>query len=99
MLRERINRILTSKTFFVAFSIIAAVLLWFYVSCREQGRGCYDCVNIPVTFIGQEDLFATRSLIVSDNREYTVTLRIMGKRNTVSKLSKSNIAINVDIWT
>ena len=38
-----------------------------------------------------------RGLIVSDNREYTVTLRIMGKRNTVSKLSKSNIAINVDI--
>ena len=97
MLRERINRVLTSKTFYVAFSIIAAVLLWFYVSSVENKDEDVTISNIPVTFIGQEDLFATRSLIVSDNREYTVSLRIMGKRNTISKLSRSNIAINVDI--
>ncbi|NLL45929.1 MAG: hypothetical protein GX250_03865 [Clostridiales bacterium] len=97
MLRERINRIFTSKTFYVVFSIIAAILLWFYVSSVENKDDDVTISNIPVTFIGQEDLFTTRSLVVNDNREYTVTLRLMGKRNTVSKLSKSNIAINVDI--
>jgi len=97
MLRERINKIFGSKTFYVVFSIIAAVLLWFYVSSVENKDDDVTISNIAVTFIGQEDLFTTRSLVVNDNREYTVTLRIMGKRNTVSKLSKSNIAINVDI--
>jgi len=97
MLRERINRVLTSKTFYVIFSIVAAVLLWFYVSTVENKDEDVTIANIPVTFIGQDDLFATRSLVVNDNREYTVTLRIMGKRNTVSKLSRSNIAVNVDI--
>ena len=47
MLRERINRILTSKTFFVAFSIIAAVLLWFYVSSVENKDEDVTIANIP----------------------------------------------------
>jgi len=97
MLRERINKIFGSKTFYVVFSIIAAILLWFYVSSVENKDDDVTISNIAVTFVGQEDLFTTRSLVVNDNREYTVSLRIMGKRNTVSKLSRSNIAINVDI--
>ncbi len=97
MLRERIKKIFNNKALYMVFSIVAAVLLWAYVTSIQNQDMETTIPGIIVTFSGQEKLLSERSLIVDPNSNYSVALKIMGKRDVVSRLNNSNVTVSVDL--
>ncbi len=96
MIRDKINSILKSKSFYVIFSIVASVALWTYVSYSENPD-----VNVPVTGIPiqleNEEILTQNKLIVTNVQETSLTVNFHGKRNDVTHLSRNNLVASVNL--
>ena len=82
MIREKINSILKSKSFYVVFSIVASIALWTYVAYAQNPDVTVPIGGIPVEFTG-EDVLTDSGLIVTHLEESTLTLNFTGKRNVI----------------
>ena len=96
MLRDSINKSLGSKAFNIIFAILVSVALWLYIAYAENTDVQQDYNNLDVTFVG-DDIIEERDLIVTKIDTEKVSLRISGKRNAISKLSKSAITLTADM--
>lgn len=96
MLRERINKIFASRIFYIIFSILASVTIWLYVAYVENPDVSINIKGIKVEYINK-DFMTDRQLVITDINADTVTLRFLGKRNTVSQLTNKNMSVNVDL--
>ncbi len=76
-------------------SIIAAVCIWAYVDSETNDTYTTWITNIPVTFDGEDTLEYRGLMIIHDESQETISLRVSGKRATIMKLSRSNITITV----
>lgn len=82
----------------MVISVIAAIVVWSYVGnvANRDESGVFR--NIPVNFVGLEDL-ENRGLTVISGLDQTVTLNITGKRDAIRLLSADTINITVDVST
>lgn len=82
----------------MVISVIAAIVVWSYVGnvANRDESGVFR--NIPVNFVGLEDL-ENRGLTVISGLDQTVTLNITGKRDAIRLLSTDTIDITVDVST
>lgn len=80
----------------MVISVIAAIVVWSYVGnvANRDESGVFQ--NIPVTFVGLEDL-ENRGLTVINGLDQTVTLNITGKRDAIRLLSAETISVTVDV--
>lgn len=90
------NKILASKTFYIVFSILASIAVWLYVAYVENPDVPITINGIKVEFLN-EDYITDKGLVITDINMKTVTLTFIGKRNTVSQLSNSNVTVSVDL--
>ena len=97
MLREKIKKIFNNKALYMVLSIIAAILLWAYVTNIQNQDMEITIPGIMVTFSGQEKMLSDRNLIVDPHSNYSVALKLMGKRDVVSRLSNSNVTVSIDL--
>ncbi len=91
-----INNIKKGKVFYIVLSILIAVVLWAYVVNVENPDIEVSISDIPVTFVGEEAL-AENNLMVISGKTATITLRLQGKRQTLTQLNRDNITITVDL--
>ena len=96
MFRDRMNRIIDSKAFNIVFAILVSLALWLYIAYAENSDVTQPYNNIDIDFTG-EDVVAERNLTVTNIDTDTVSLKIRGKRNAISKLSKNAIAVTADM--
>lgn len=96
MLRDKIKKAFGSKTFYVIFSLLASFTIWLYIAYVENPDIPVNINNIKVEFIN-EDYLTDRSLVITKINPDTVSLRIQGRRNTVSMLSNSNIKLTANL--
>ena len=92
------NKLKNSNVFYVALSILAAVILWLYVDLVNQPAIEQEFNGIPVVFEGEDALEENGLMILHDGQE-TVDLTISAKRAVLRNLSRNNIVITVKVDT
>ncbi len=97
MLRETVNKLINSRMFLIVVSIILAIMLWIYVVNVENTNMEVNIRDIPVTFIGDDDILADRELVVTESNPQKVSIKLLGRRSAVQKLTKDDISITVDL--
>lgn len=96
MVRERFRRIFGSRAFYIVFSLLASVTIWLYVAYVENPDVSVNVQGVRIEFINKEFL-KDKSLVVTKTNVDTVSLRFMGKRNTVSSLTNKNVKVTADL--
>lgn len=89
------NKVKNSKWLYVLLSILMAVILWAYVVKEADPPINRDITGIPVTFTGT-GILTSRSLIISEGAEQTMTLNVDAKSATLNRLSRDTISLTVD---
>ncbi len=78
-----------------AIAVLIALILWFYI-ISTNGTLVNDKIkDISPNFIGDEELAASRNLIVVG--EYAVDIEVSGSRKDIVALDKSDILIEADV--
>lgn len=93
----KISEITRSKTFYLIISILAAILLWFYVTSYENTTQELTLSGLEVAYEGGEDLLQDRDLIVTDRDMQEVSLTLLVKRSLLSKLNVDTVKVSVDL--
>ncbi|MEL4105937.1 CdaR family protein [Oscillospiraceae bacterium WX1] len=94
--RERFNKMIESKAFYIIFSVLASVTIWLYVAYVNNPDVTMTVSDIKITFAGQQTL-AGRNLVITKTDADILTLKLLGSRNTVSQLSNTNVTATVDL--
>ncbi len=97
MIKDVLNKIFNSKIFWFICSLLIAVFLWLYVVRVENPDDTITLYGVSVEFIGADDILADRGLIVTQESNMTVTLRLSGRRTDLSKLTNTNVTVSVDL--
>ena len=93
----KIDKILNSKAFWVVVSLLAAVVLWVYVTTTEGTEKTVTFSGIKVEFIGEEALRESRGLIITNVENNSVSVTLRGSIRTMSKLDATNIVAQIDL--
>ena len=91
------NGILDSRGFWIAVSLLSAVMLWLYVTTTESVEREVTLSGVKIEFTGAESLRESSGLIVTEQDRNTVNLTVKGSRRVLSKLSASNVTATIDL--
>ncbi len=89
-----------SKLISFLFALTASVCLWVYVVTVVNQVGTDTLYNVPVTFVGADQIRADSNLAITDGLESTVNLKVTCSRATLTKLSggaTSNVTVLADV--
>lgn len=89
------DKVKNSKGFYIALSILCAVICWFFVDLTVEPDIYVKVRNIPVTYEGLDEL-ESKGLMIEEGSEATVTLKLSGQRSVVSQLNRNNVTVTVD---
>lgn len=87
---------LKSDLFFKLVSVVAAAILWLYVINYENPEFQVAISNIPVKYENSEVL-ENNNLVITSQSQDVVTIKINGRRKTVSKLDKNDVTAVIDL--
>ena len=90
------KKITDSKWFYVGLSILMSIVLWGYVMWDLNPDKTQTINNIPITFVGT-DVLESRQLIIVGGESETFNLRVSAKMDVLSRLSSSNITMEVNV--
>ena len=85
------NKILT-----VLLSALLALGLWVYVITVERPESENTFYNVPVVLEG-EDVLRERGMMITEQTQQTVTLKLSGNRKALNQLKSSDIAAVIDL--
>lgn len=91
-----LKKITDSRWLYVVLSVLMSVLLWGFVINELNPDQRKTIYNIPITFTGT-DVLETRHLIISEGVDQSMNLAVSAKLDVLSKLSRENITIKVDV--
>lgn len=97
MKKTKANKVLSSRAFFIVVSVLISIVLWLYVVNVENNEIDITVPNVPVTFIGADDILADRQLLVKDQEAQSVTLELRCKRSLYAKMKAENFDVTVDL--
>ena len=86
-----------SKTFRIIISILVAVVMWLYVDNIDTTPVEQRVFNVPIRFIGAEDVLMERGLMMASSSVTDVDLVLSGNRNIMTKLNTDEIYVEVDL--
>ena len=89
------DKVKNSKGFYIALSIICAVICWFYVDLTVEPDIYVKVRNIPVSYEGLDEL-ERKGLMIENGKDATVTLKLSGQRSVISQLNRNNVTVVVD---
>ena len=96
MTSKTLNKIFSSRIFYMLFSLLAAIALWMYVEITENEIVPFKVENVQVSFKNKE-LLNDRSLLIASYSPQKVTLFFEGPRSVISRLSSQNLAAVIDL--
>ncbi|MBQ7143656.1 MAG: hypothetical protein IJR65_00695 [Oscillospiraceae bacterium] len=80
-----------------ALSLLAAVLLWVYVTENEGQEITVPLPGVQVSFNGESTMRENREMIVSDVSTTSVTVTVTGSRRVVSAMKASDLSAVIDL--
>lgn len=86
-----------NKIMSLLLSLAVAVALWAYVITTVSPDSKMTISGIPVVYEGETALTEDRGLMVTSEKNATVSLTLSGNRSDLAKLDKSNITVKVDL--
>ena len=94
--RKLLDKLLGSKILWVVVSILAAMVLWVYVTLNEQTETSIPLPNVQIEFIGEEAL-RDKGFLVTDIETTSVNLTIHGSKRALSQMSGANVTAQIDV--
>ena len=95
MIRNFLNKIFSSKIFYVIFSVLVAFSLWLFVEINENQEDRVT-LELPVYVVG-EDILRDRDLFISAiNPEY-VAISFEASRSAIAELRRGPLVAQIDV--
>lgn len=91
------KKILDSKALYVVLSIVIAITMWFYVTSMDGNQRSNPINNIPITFVGEEQLTSRGLMIAGDPPKASITVKATPA--VLAKLTDSSVQLMVDVST
>lgn len=91
------KKILDSKALYVVLSIVIAITMWFYVTSMDGNQRSHAINNIPITFVGEEQLTSRGLMIAGDPPKASITVKATPA--VLAKLTDSSVQLMVDVST
>jgi YbbR domain-containing protein len=80
----------------VVIAVALALFLWVYINGSSINLISRDIKNVPVTIINEESLTA-KGLVLEDQENYYVNLRVRGTESNINHLDTSLISASADL--
>ena len=93
---ERINRIFTSKMFYIVFSFVVSITLWMYVEISENEIQTHIVSNIRI-IRKYEDLLNDRGLLVASMTPETIIATFECSHSDAAKLNRESLTFVIDL--
>jgi len=77
-------------------SLLFAIVLWFYIIQVQSPEVEKTVKDVPVLFTQMAEI-ENRNLMLINDKEYTVDLRIRGQRKYLVNLNKNNLSVSADV--
>lgn len=95
--KPTLKRIADSHVFWMILSLLAASLLWLYVTTTEGVEVEKTLTGVKIEFLGADAMRTSSDLIVTEQDRTSVNLTISGKRRVLSKLTSANVTATVNL--
>ncbi|MCH4072682.1 CdaR family protein [Pseudoramibacter sp.] len=86
----------TARIVRLVIAACLALFLWSYINGNDINLITQNIKNIPVTLINTEKL-SSKGLVLSDQKDYYVNIRIRGSERNVRSLNASQITATADL--
>lgn len=86
-----------SNAFWMIVSLIAASLLWLYVTTTEGVEIEKTLTGVKIEFVGADTMRTSNDLIVTEQDISTVNLTLSGTRRAIGNLTSSNVTATVNL--
>ncbi|NLM04019.1 MAG: hypothetical protein GX214_03260 [Clostridiales bacterium] len=77
-------------------SIFFALIIWLYVMSEINPKVIRNENNIPVHFLNVDEM-QQNGLVVKGDTDYTINVRIIGRRDAVYRISRGQIKVTADL--
>ena len=77
-------------------SLLFAIIMWFYIIQVQSPEVEKTVKDVPVLFTQKTEL-DSRNLMLINDKEYTVDLKVRGQRKYLVDLNKSNLSVLADV--
>ncbi len=94
---EKKKSLFDSRGFWMVFSLVAAIMLWLYVTTTEGVEREMTLSGVKVEFTGAEAMRESSGLIVTEQDRTSVNLTVRATRRVLSKLSSNNVTAVIDL--
>lgn len=91
------NSLFDSRGFWMVFSLLAAIMLWLYVTTTEGVEREMTLSGVKIEFTGVESLREASGLIVTEQDRNSVNLTVRGTRRVLSKINSNNVTAVIDL--
>ena len=81
----------------MAVSLLAAVILWLYVTTTEGVEREMMLSGVKIEFTGAESLRESSGLIVTEQDRTSVNITVKGSRRVLSKINSGNVTAAIDL--
>jgi len=96
ILSKVLNKIFSSRVFYMLFSLLVAIALWMYVEINVNQEKTYPVQDIPIVFRNKEVL-TDRGLLISSYSPQTVTLEFDCAPSVAARLSSQTLSVEIDL--
>ena len=96
MFRKALNKVFSSRVFYMLFSLLAAVALWTYVEITEHREESHTVSDVRVEFRNL-DILRDKGLLISSFDPQTVSLTFTCSRSVASRLTNQTLAVEIDL--
>lgn len=91
------SKIWDNKVLWIIISILSSILLWVYVTSTQGDIIEVRINDVPVVFLGEDNIREKDGLIITDISSETVTVTVRGTRRDIAKLTPTNIVSSIDV--
>lgn len=91
------RRFTDSRGFWIIVSLLMATLLWLYVTTTEGVEVETDITGVPIEFVGTDALRESSGLVITEQDQTSVDLRVKATRRVLRQLNSSNVTATVNL--
>lgn len=82
---------------YIIISILVAVGIWIYVDNTEGYKVTVAINDLPIEYLGKDTTLADRGLMLQDDSDQTVSLKLEGTRKVLMKLDPEKIRVQANL--
>lgn len=91
------KKLYDSRSFWIVVSLLASLTIWVYVTSMESTEFTQTFYGVEVKLVGEDNLRASKNMVITDLDTSTVTVRITGPRRIVAGLDADDLKACVDV--